>query len=137
MRQDRMIWKAVAAVTKADVLRAAKQYIHPENFVIVAVGNPKEFGKPLDSLGKVTAIDLTIPEPKPQVSKIDSKTLAKGKQLLQKTQQALGGADKLAAVKDLRLPADDGVKMIDGRPRNVSARARRRAATAGPREHAR
>ncbi len=58
--------KALAAVTKADVLRVAKQHLHPENFTIVAVGNPQEFGKPLDSLGKpVKAIDLSIPEATP------------------------------------------------------------------------
>jgi len=53
--------KAVAAVTKADVLRVARQYLHPEKFTIVAVGNPAEFGKGLKSLGPVQAIDLTIP----------------------------------------------------------------------------
>src|SRR5262249_4845740 len=43
--------KAIAAVTKADVLRVAKQYLHPQDMVMVAVGNPKNFGKPLDTLG--------------------------------------------------------------------------------------
>src|SRR5258708_5778431 len=37
--------KAVAAVTRDDVLRVAKQYLDPARFVIVATGNPKEFGK--------------------------------------------------------------------------------------------
>ena len=34
--------KAVAQVTRADVLRVAKQYIDPSKFVIVLVGNPKD-----------------------------------------------------------------------------------------------
>jgi zinc protease len=51
---------ALAAVTKADVLRAAKQHLHPENFAVVAVGNPQEFGEPLTALGSVKPIDLTI-----------------------------------------------------------------------------
>jgi zinc protease len=55
--------KAVEQVTRADVLRVAKQYIDPTKFVTVAVGNPKEFGTPLTSLGPVTPIDLTIPPP--------------------------------------------------------------------------
>jgi len=92
--------KAVAAVTKPDILRVAKQYFRPENLVVVAVGNPKEFGKPLESLGKVTAVDLTIPPATKEEVKRDSGTLDQGKQLLQKAQQAVGGADKLAAVKD-------------------------------------
>ena len=54
--------KAVAAVTKADILRVAKQYIKPENFSIVAAGKPQDFGRPLSALGlEVKTIDLTIP----------------------------------------------------------------------------
>ena len=55
--------KALAAVTKADVLRVAKERLNPASFTIVAVGNPKDFGQPLDALGRpVIPIDLTIPE---------------------------------------------------------------------------
>jgi zinc protease len=43
--------KAVAAVTKADVLRVAKEYIQPGNFTTVTVGKPDDFGKPLSALG--------------------------------------------------------------------------------------
>lgn len=56
--------KALAAVTKADVLRVARERLHPEDFTLVAVGNPQQFGKSLDSLGRpVNKIDLTIPQP--------------------------------------------------------------------------
>ena len=56
--------KAVKAVTREDVLRVAKKYIDPSKFVVLAVGNPKDFGTPLDKLGsKVTPLDLTIPMP--------------------------------------------------------------------------
>jgi zinc protease len=99
--------KAIAAVTKSDILRVAKQYLRPQDLVIVAVGNPAEFAKPLDTLGKVTPVDLTIPEPKPEAAaKADPATLEKGKQLLQKMQQAAGGGDKLAAVNDWMQVAD-------------------------------
>ncbi|MBP1774603.1 MAG: peptidase domain protein [candidate division NC10 bacterium] len=57
--------KAVAAVTKADILRVAKQYIKPEDFTIIAVGKPQDFGRPLSALGQtVKMIDLTIPQRK-------------------------------------------------------------------------
>jgi hypothetical protein len=98
--------KAIAAVTKADILRVARQYLRPQDLVIVAVGNPKDFAKPLNTLGKVTDIDLTIPEPKKEAPKADAATLGQGKQLLQKVQQTLGGAEKLAAVKDLMQVAE-------------------------------
>ena len=93
--------KAIAGVTRADVLRVAKGHFLPENLAIVAVGNPKDFDKPLSTIGKVNTIDLTIPEPKQEVAKSDSASLARGRQLLQRAQQALGGGDKIAAVKDL------------------------------------
>ena len=98
--------KAISAVTRADVLRVSRNYIHPEDLTIVAVGNPKEFGKPLSTLGKVNTIDLTIPELKQQLSKADPASLARGKQLLQRAQQAMGGTDKLTAIKDAMQTAD-------------------------------
>lgn len=99
--------KAIAAVTKADILRVAKQHLRPDDLVTVAVGNPKDFAKPLDTLGKVTLIDLTIPELKAEAAaKADPASLEKGKQLLQKVQQAVGGSDKLAGVKDLMQTAE-------------------------------
>jgi len=100
--------KAIAAVTKADVLRVAQKYFQPKDLTYVAVGNPKEFGTPLASLGmKIEPIDLSIPEPKHESAKAASpESLAKGKELLQRVQQALGGADKLAAVKDLQIHAE-------------------------------
>jgi predicted Zn-dependent peptidase len=110
--------KAIAAVSRADVLRVSKEHFRPENLAIVAVGNPKDFGKPLTTLGKVTTLDLTIPEPKQEVAKSDSASLNRGKALLARAQQAMGGADKLAAVKDstqsLELtldPSAGGMKM--------------------------
>jgi zinc protease len=92
--------KAVEAVTIADVQRVAKAHFLPENLAIVAVGNPKDFGKPLASLGKVNAIDLTIPEPKQTASAGDAASQGRGKAMLERAQQAMGGADKLAALKD-------------------------------------
>jgi zinc protease len=93
--------KALAAVTRADVLRVAKAHLDPANFTIVTVGNPQDFGVSLDTLGRpALSIDLTIPPPKQETSQPDASSLKKGKELLQRAQRAVGGADKLAAVKD-------------------------------------
>ena len=43
--------KAIAAVTKADVLRVAQKYFRPQDLTYVATGNPQEFGTPLASRG--------------------------------------------------------------------------------------
>jgi zinc protease len=53
----------IQKVTKTDVLRVAREHLSPKDFVVTAVGNPPDFGKPLTALGTVTPIDLSIPEP--------------------------------------------------------------------------
>jgi zinc protease len=97
---------AIEAVTRADVQRVAREHLLAKNLTIVAVGNPKEFGKPLGTLGlAVTSIDLTIPEPpgaaKVETPKADAASIERGRKLLQQAQQAVGGADKLAAIQDV------------------------------------
>ena len=103
------------AVTREDVLRVAKAHFLPENLAFVAVGNPKDFGKPLTALGKVTTIDLTIPEPKADATQSDPASVARGHKLLERAQATLGGAEKLAAVKDttqvLDMAAQGGMKI--------------------------
>jgi predicted Zn-dependent peptidase len=92
--------KALAAVTKADVLRVAKQRLNPASFTIVAVGNPKDFGQPLEALGQpVNPIDLAIPEARNDTP-ADPERGSKGVLLLAKAQQALGGAERLAGIRD-------------------------------------
>jgi len=51
----------VAKVTPAEVLQVARQHLRPDHFVILVVGNEKEFEQPLSTLGPVTRIDLTKP----------------------------------------------------------------------------
>lgn len=55
----------IAKVTKADILTAARKYLHPDAFKIVVIGDAAKFDRPLESLGKVQEIDLkqTIPKP--------------------------------------------------------------------------
>jgi zinc protease len=98
--------KAVEAVTKADVLRVAKAHLKPEMFTVVAVGNPKEYGKALTLLGPVKELDIELPQPGRKTTQATPDTIARGRQLLQRVQQAMGGADKLAAVKDATTTAE-------------------------------
>jgi hypothetical protein len=102
--------KAVGQVSRADVLRVAKQYLDPAKFVTVAVGNPKDFGTPLSSLGQpVSDLDITIPAP-PKSAAAPRAAIGppqpKGAALLAKMAQAMGGEASLAAIKDMTEKAE-------------------------------
>ncbi len=106
--------KGVEAVSKADVLRVTKQYLKPENFTIVAVGDPKKFGgKDLKTLGMpIEKVDISIPQPKQEKAKSDAGSMAKGRQLVDKAIEAIGGAASLAGLKDYVQVVDS--KMSNG-----------------------
>jgi hypothetical protein len=96
--------KAVSQVTRADVLRVAKQYIDPAKFVIVLVGNPKDIKTPLAALGlPVSNIDLTIPPPAsaPQAAAPGGPSSPRARAALAKVVEAMGGESNLSAVKDI------------------------------------
>ena len=108
--------KGVEAVSKADVLRVTKQYLKPENFTIVAVGDPKKFGgKDLKTLGMpIEKVDIAIPQPKQEKAKSDAGSVAKGRQLVDKAIEAIGGAKSLAGLKDY-------VQLVDSKMSNGMA----------------
>lgn len=51
--------KSVAKVTKEDVLRVARKYLHPEKMILVVVGDARKFDKPLAAFGAVKEV---VPE---------------------------------------------------------------------------
>jgi zinc protease len=91
---------AVAKVTAQDILRVAKEYIKPEEFTIVAVGQTAKFADSLKPLGEVKKLDITIPQPKVETAKADAGSLAAGKQAMDKVAAAVGGKAKIAGVTD-------------------------------------
>ncbi len=48
----------IAKVSREDVLRAAKKYLHPEALTILVVGDDKKFDQPLATVGPVQEIKL-------------------------------------------------------------------------------
>ena len=54
----------IRKVTRADAERVAKQYLKPDEFIVLVLGNAKDFDQPLTSLGPVKDVDITIPKPK-------------------------------------------------------------------------
>ena len=97
----------IEAVTAADVERVAKKYVHPDQLAVLVVGNEKDFDKPLATVGKVTPIDITIPDssPKPATAAATTTattTSADASALVKKVQDFVGGkaaVDKLQATK--------------------------------------
>ena len=89
-------------VTKADVKRVAAEYLHPDKFTLIAVGKASDFDKPLNTLGDVTEVDITIPplspEPVPEAGEVET---AKAKAILADVIEAHGGLDKLKWVKNI------------------------------------
>ena len=48
----------VMKVTRADILRVAQTYLHPENMHILAVGHAEEIQSALEAFGKVHELQL-------------------------------------------------------------------------------
>jgi zinc protease len=99
----------IQKVTAADVNRVAAKYVHRDQLAVLVVGNTKEFDKPLSSLGPVKEIDISIPPPpgakedikegKPEKPTASNE---EGKALAAKVVAALGGEEKLSAIKSLK-----------------------------------
>ena len=53
----------IEKTTAEDVARVAKNYVHPEKFATLVVGNPQEIGNQLSALGPLEKWDITIPPP--------------------------------------------------------------------------
>jgi zinc protease len=50
-------------VTAGQVQTVAKKYLQRDRLAVLVVGNDTEFDKPLNTLGAVSPIDITIPPP--------------------------------------------------------------------------
>jgi zinc protease len=86
---------AIEKVTTAEVAAVSKKYLLPENFSIVVVGPKEGRDKPLDSLGPVKPVDVSIPElssAKPSASESSPEAGKRGRALLDQALGALGGA---------------------------------------------
>lgn len=97
----------IEKVGSADVAHAASKYLHKDQLAVLVVGNTSEFDKPLSSLGAVTNVDISIPPPPAEKSEEPAAkpggSNPEGKALAAKVVQAMGGLDKLQAVKSLKV----------------------------------
>lgn len=92
----------IEKVTKAEVLRVAQKYLQPDKVRILVVGKDKDFDEPLTVLGNVSAIDITIPVSEEITPAATAASLSKGRELLNKTIAACGGAAAFKAIKTMQ-----------------------------------
>jgi zinc protease len=119
---DRYV-SGIEKVTPADVERVAKKYVAPNQLAVLVVGNDKEFDKPLSSLGSVTPIDITIPEPGAKAGAAPAAgtaaaapagSNAAGLALAKKVQDFVGGKAKIDAVQALHTVGSMKTKTPNG-----------------------
>lgn len=121
----------IEKVTAEDVTRVEKKYVHPKELAVLVVGNQQDFGKPLSTVGEVTALDISIPPPpgaggaKPAAAAEKPGTAgnaappsaadqANARALLQKMMEHMGGAAKINAVKAVQTSAKVPLKGPQG-----------------------
>ena len=102
----------VRKVSAADVSGAVERHVLPDQLSIVAVGKGSTFAKALESLGPVTSVPaakLDLMEPAlvaKQESAQGPDAAARGMAIVKAAAEAMGGAAKLAEVKDVTSVSD-------------------------------
>lgn len=95
----------IESTSTAEVRSAAEKYLHPEQFAILVVGKEDGMDRPLSSFGEVRAVDITIPEPEVEAVEATAESEQKGRELIAKAVEGIGGADKLAAFETWKTSA--------------------------------
>lgn len=97
--------KSIAAITANDVEGIAQKYITPDKTNIVLVGNAKDFASRLTQFGKVEYADIYGNPVAAPVSK-EAPSSVTAESVIKDYLKAIGGEEKLKAVKDLSLTAN-------------------------------
>ena len=108
--------KNLSAITSQNVQTTANKFVRPGNMHIVIVGNAKEIAKGLEKYGEVKYFNVYGQEIQaPTVKTVDASVTPQS--ILQKAVTAYGGAQAIAAVKDVSMT---GSASIQGMTINVS-----------------
>ena len=93
----------IGKVSAEDVQAAAEKYLQPDGLTIVTVGNRDNFDRPLSEFGTVNEIAIAQPESPPSepLPEGTASDIAKGREIVSNVVKALGGLDKLKAVKTI------------------------------------
>jgi len=107
--------EGIENVTAEDVLDVAKRRFHPDQMHVVVVGLADQLDQPLNVLGPVDTVDITIPsgEVKEDVV-ITDETLTKGMDLLKMAAKACGGVENFKKIKATSTASDLTLTMPQG-----------------------
>jgi hypothetical protein len=97
----------IQKVSADDVARVAKKYITPDRLALLVVGKEGDFEKPLSTLGTVTPIDITIPDPAAPRPAADAgapspQARAEGMALANKVRDFSGGKAAFDRIQSIR-----------------------------------
>lgn len=110
----------VKEVTPADIQRVAQEYIQPENFQILVVGNPEQIGDQLSQFGDVNEIDITIPRPgASDVEEAISGNSEMGQEWMMRMAEAISGGEE---VSRLELEGSIALPQLQGQSVNATVR---------------
>ena len=86
---------SIEKVTKEDVTRVAKEYLHPDKLTLLVVGKAEDFDKPVSTFGEVTTVDIEIPAPPDTTPKVErtAAAVAAGAEIIGKAARTIGGED--------------------------------------------
>jgi hypothetical protein len=99
--------EGVRAATPQTLLEAAQRKIHPDKLSVLVIGNKEQFGEPLDVLGAVTEIDVSIPPPPSKLGAVaqTDEGQAAAAALLARAAELAGG-EALRGVTSLKTVSD-------------------------------
>lgn len=98
--------RKIRSVKASDVVSAYRRHLDTKNLKIVAVGNPSDFDKKLDTYGPVTVLDLSIPEPPaPRTAEVSEDSLAAGAKAVDALLARAGGRERWKELRSMRVKA--------------------------------
>ncbi len=103
----------IEKVTAEDVARAARAHVHRDKLALLVVGKAQDFDRPLADFGPVATLDVSIPEGTPG-AKTATDSTPEGRALLARVAEAMGGSEKLQAVKSVQQKASMKMKTPQG-----------------------
>ncbi|MEZ5356046.1 MAG: pitrilysin family protein [Bryobacteraceae bacterium] len=105
------ILNSIRDVTPAQVKDAALRRLDTSKLAVVALGPETLYERPLAGLERLEVpLDLSIPQPKPFAPPTDPSAVARGKAMLSRMAESIGGAARLRQVNRLELRLEGRIR---------------------------